>query len=106
MRFKDEYTGVQLFGFWVQCVLLFKYLLSFGLSEHTSVQQITPDHMPFRDLLAHFRKHANLRHVAGNNGERQHHPTALAATITGKKCVTDSCNNVVVNPRLAYCNGC
>ena len=63
--------------------------------------------MPFvRDLSAHFRKHANLRHVAGNNGERQHHPTALAATITGKKCVTDSCNNVVVNPRLAYCNGC
>ena len=34
MRFKDEYTGVQLFGFWVQCILLFKHLLSFGLSEH------------------------------------------------------------------------
>jgi hypothetical protein len=33
--------------------------------------------MPFRDLSAHFRKHANLRHVAGNNGERQHHPTAF-----------------------------
>ena len=72
-----------------------------------SIQQITPDYMPFvRDLSAHFRKHANLRHVAGNNGEHQHHPTALAATITGRKCVTDSCNNVVVNPRLAYCNGC
>ncbi len=34
MWFKDEYTGVHLFGFWVHCILLFKYLLSFGLSEH------------------------------------------------------------------------
>ena len=41
--------------------------------------------MPFRDLLAHFRKHANLLHVAGTNGHHQQHPTAaLAATIIGK----------------------
>ncbi len=26
--------GVQLFGFWVQCILLFMDLISFGLSEH------------------------------------------------------------------------
>jgi hypothetical protein len=57
------------------------------------------------DLFAHFRKHANLLHVAGN-GQHQQHPTANAATTADKKCVTDSCHNVVVNPRLSCCNGC
>ena len=33
-------------------------LPTFGLSEHTIVQQITLDFMPFRDLFADFRKHA------------------------------------------------
>jgi hypothetical protein len=34
------------------------------------------------------------------------HPTANTTTTADKKCVTDICHNVVVNPRLSYCNGC